>query len=76
MPSKRRIEISQEQMADFCRHWQMRKLALFVSVLRDDFGPESDVDALVTFVPGAERNRKAIGEQEQLPTLVPSHVHL
>jgi len=52
--AKRKIDISQEQMADFCRRWQISELALFGSVLRDDFGPESDLDVLVTFAPGAE----------------------
>jgi len=54
MMAKRKIDISQEQMADFCRRWQISELALFGSVLRDDFGPESDLDVLVTFAPGAE----------------------
>jgi predicted nucleotidyltransferase len=54
MMVKRKIDISQEQIADFCLHWQISELALFGSVLRDDFGPESDLDILVTFAPGAE----------------------
>jgi len=33
----------------FCRKWKIRELALFGSALREDFGPESDVDLLVTF---------------------------
>lgn len=41
------------QIAEFCRKHRIRKLALFGSVLRDDFGPESDVDVLVEFEPGA-----------------------
>ena len=36
----------------FCRRHHIRKLALFGSVLRDDFGPNSDVDVLVEFEPG------------------------
>ena len=36
----------------FCRRHHVRKLALFGSVLRDDFGPDSDVDVLVEFEPG------------------------
>jgi predicted nucleotidyltransferase len=51
--AKRIIDISQEQVADFCRRWQISELALFGSVLRDDFGPESDLDVLVAFAPGA-----------------------
>jgi uncharacterized protein len=39
-------------LADFCRRNHIRKLALFGSVLRDDFRPESDVDVLVEFEPG------------------------
>ena len=43
----------QGEMADFCERWQIAELALFGSVLRDDFGPESDVDVLVGFRPTA-----------------------
>ena len=46
-----KIDIFQDQIAGFCRRWQISELALFGSVLRDDFGPGSDVDVLVTFVP-------------------------
>jgi uncharacterized protein len=48
-----RIEISQERVAEFCRRHRIHKLALFGSVLREDFGPESDVDVLVEFEPAA-----------------------
>lgn len=34
---------------DFCRRWKVTEFALFGSVLRDDFGPDSDVDVLVSF---------------------------
>jgi hypothetical protein len=47
-----KIEINQEKVAEFCRKNHIRKLAFFGSVLRDDFGPESDVDILVEFEPG------------------------
>ncbi|HYA34716.1 MAG TPA: nucleotidyltransferase family protein [Candidatus Binataceae bacterium] len=49
---KCRIVIDRAKLADFCRRSHIRKLALFGSVLRDDFGPESDVDVLVEFEPG------------------------
>ena len=42
------------EIAQFCQRWLIRELALFGSVLRDDFGPDSDVDVLVTF--SAEAN--------------------
>ncbi|MCC7388992.1 MAG: nucleotidyltransferase family protein [Phycisphaerales bacterium] len=47
------INIPIERLADFCQRWKVAELSLFGSVLRDDFGPESDVDVLVEFLPGA-----------------------
>jgi len=52
--SKFTATISREEIAKFCRRWKVRELALFGSALRDDFGPDSDVDVLVTFAEGAE----------------------
>ena len=43
------IDLPQEAIAEFCRRWGITQLALFGSVLRDDFRPESDVDVLVRF---------------------------
>ena len=48
-----RIEIDHESIAAFCQRNSIRHLSFFGSVLRDDFGPESDVDVLVEFEPGA-----------------------
>ena len=47
-----RIIIDREKISDFCRTHHIRKLALFGSVLREDFNPESDVDVLVEFEQG------------------------
>ena len=47
-----KITIDREKIADFCRHHHIRKLALFGSILRDDFRPDCDVDVLVEFEPG------------------------
>ncbi len=47
------IGLSREQLAAFCRRWQVSELAVFGSALRDDFRPESDIDMLVAFLPGA-----------------------
>lgn len=52
--AKPRIEIAPGLIADFCQRWQISELALFGSILREDFGPGSDLDVLVTFSPGAE----------------------
>ena len=46
--------ISQTDLEQFCRRWAVSEMALFGSVLRQDFGPDSDVDILVTFAPEAE----------------------
>jgi predicted nucleotidyltransferase len=45
-----------EQIAAFCRKWNVSELALFGSVLRDDFRPDSDVDVLVEFEPDARHS--------------------
>ena len=50
---KPRIDIPREEVAAFCRRWQINELSLFGSVLRDDFRPDSDVDVLVRFHPEA-----------------------
>ena len=41
--------LAQADISEFCERWQIAELALFGSVLRSDFGPESDLDVLVTF---------------------------
>ena len=46
-----RASYDREKLAAFCRKWKVRELSLFGSVLRDDFGPTSDVDVLVEFAP-------------------------
>ena len=45
-----RIDIPKDKIAEFCRKWHITELALFGSVLREDFRPDSDVDVLVSFV--------------------------
>ena len=47
------IDVSPHQIADFCQRHHIRKLALFGSVLRDDFSPNSDVDVLVEYEPAS-----------------------
>ncbi len=51
--STNKIEISKEAIASFCRRWQVTEFALFGSALRNDLGPDSDVDVLVSFAPDA-----------------------
>jgi len=48
------IPIERARVEAFCRKWKITELALFGSVLRDDFRPDSDVDVLVSFAPDAD----------------------
>jgi predicted nucleotidyltransferase len=45
------INVPMEKIAEFCRKWKVRRFSLFGSVLREDFGPDSDVDVLLSFLP-------------------------
>jgi uncharacterized protein len=47
------LALDRDRLAGFCRRWRIQELALFGSVLRSDFRPDSDVDVLVTFEPDA-----------------------
>ena len=51
---KAKININQDQLAAFCCRWMVTEFALFGSVLRSDFGAESDVDVLLSFKPEAK----------------------
>ena len=48
----RRVIIDREKIAEFCERHRICLLAVFGSILQDDFGPESDIDILVDFMPG------------------------
>ena len=64
-------------MANFCRRWQITEFALFGSVLRDDFRPDSDVDVLVTFAPDARHSSFDLAAmQEELQALLGRKVQL
>ncbi|MBI4492466.1 MAG: nucleotidyltransferase family protein [Chloroflexi bacterium] len=70
MTGKVQIGIPSEQIAEFCRRHHIRTLALFGSVLREDFRPDSDVDVLVEFEPDARLSLFDIVEmQDELAVL-------
>jgi len=46
------IEVPREAIAEFCKRWRIVEFSLFGSVLRDDFGPDSDIDVLIEFEKG------------------------
>jgi predicted nucleotidyltransferase len=52
--TKIRVSIPRKKLAAFCKRWKISELALFGSVLRDDFHPNSDIDLLVSFRPKAK----------------------
>jgi predicted nucleotidyltransferase len=52
-PISQRLTASAAQISAFCQRWKVTEFALFGSVLRDDFRPDSDIDVLVTFDPDA-----------------------
>jgi len=49
-----KIDIPAEKIAEFCEKWKIREFSFFGSVLGDSFGPDSDVDVLVSFLPESQ----------------------
>lgn len=70
------IAIPEPQIAEFCRKHHIRQLALFGSILRDDFTPDSDIDILVNFEPGHTPGFAFIDLQDQLSKLLGRAVDL
>jgi len=72
-----RLVLDRQRLAAFCRRWAVTELALFGSVLRADFRPDSDVDVLVAFAPGARRGLFDLVEmQDELTELLGRRVDL
>ncbi|MEM9088659.1 MAG: nucleotidyltransferase domain-containing protein [Cyanobacteria bacterium P01_F01_bin.53] len=44
---RQRLRVSAAEIVTFCQRWHVEELGLFGSVIRNDFGPESDIDVLV-----------------------------
>lgn len=68
--NKKNIAITKDNIAGFCRRNHIRKLSLFGSVLRDDFGSDSDVDVIVEFEPGHVPGWGLIRMQEEFSALI------
>ncbi|MCY3712892.1 MAG: nucleotidyltransferase family protein [Gemmatimonadetes bacterium] len=71
-----RINIPNNKIAEFCQRHHIRRLALFGSVLRDDFTPESDVDILVDFEPGKTPGLDFFTIQDELSKVLGRRVDL
>lgn len=68
--------IPREELARFCGRYHIRRLSFFGSVLRDDFGPESDVDVLVEFEPGHVPGLAFIDIEDELSAMLGRPVDL
>lgn len=71
-----RIDIPYERIAELCRRWHIRRLCLFGLALRDDFGPESDLDVLAEFDDNNIPGLAFFGIQEELSRLMGRKVDL
>ncbi len=71
-----RINIPNNKIAEFCQRHHIKRLALFGSVLRDDFTPESDVDILVDFEPGKTPGLGFFTIQDELSKVLGRRVDL
>ena len=69
MPSTLNVPPDPDVLESFCRRHHIRKLSVFGSALRHDFGPESDIDVLVEFEPGHTPGFAFFGLQDELSEL-------
>lgn len=71
------IELPMEKIDEFCYKWQVIELALFGSVLREDFRPHSDIDVMVQFHPDAHPTFRTLDEMEaELKTIFDRDIDL
>lgn len=71
------IDIPTEKIIALCRRHHIRELALFGSVLRDDFGPDSDIDVLIKFESDARIGYfRFFGIERELANLLGREVEL
>jgi len=70
------FDIPHDKIVDFCRRHHIRRLALFGSVLRDDFNPDSDIDVLVEFEPEHIPGFAFFGMEDDLSKLLGRKVEL
>lgn len=61
----KRLAVDEAQLGELCRQWQIVSLEVFGSALRDDFGPASDIDLLVTFAPDAHHGLFSLEQIEE-----------
>ncbi len=68
---EQRLGISLNQLSDLCQQWEISEMALFGSILRDDFNQDSDIDFLISFEPSAPQGLLTLSKiKSQLETLL------
>ena len=70
------VKIPHEPIAEFCRRHGVKRFSLFGSILRDDFGPDSDIDVLVEFQPGTRVGLRFFSIERELSALLGRKVDL
>jgi uncharacterized protein len=70
------LQVSRREIEVLCRKHGIRRLSIFGSALRDDFGPQSDVDVLVEFLPGRTPGFGFVRIEDELTALVGRQVDL
>ena len=70
------LSIDRAAVSEFCERHHIARLALFGSVIRDDFRPESDIDVLVEFQPGTRVGLAFIRMQDELSAVLGRTVDL
>ena len=70
------VQVDDQALTESCLRHHIRRLSMFGSVLRDDFGPDSDVDVLVEFAAGAVPGFGFFGIQEELSAMIGRKVDL
>ncbi len=74
--TRAKVKIPKDTITEFCRRHHIRKLALFGSVLRDDYVPDSDLDVLVEFDPGHVPGLAFFAMEQELSRLLGRKVDL
>lgn len=71
------VQVSSDQLKQYCKKHGIQKLSFFGSVLRDDFGPDSDVDVLIEFIPETRVGFiRLAGMEQDLSALIGRNVDL
>jgi uncharacterized protein len=71
------IVLPRDKIIAFCRRWKIQELSFFGSLVRDDFGPESDIDVLIRYAPDAKRSLlRHITAQQELAEILGRSVDL